>query len=119
MPADFAPPKPCLLWRLTTLSPSTVARPALGNTALTVPRFPFSLPRRIMTMSPLTIFVFSAPGRATRTIAILEHLRRERGDLQETTVAQLAADRTEDARAARIEIVFFTLDDDARVLVEL
>src|SRR5579884_893653 len=49
----------------------------------------------------------------------LQHLRRERGDLQKAAVAQLAHDRTEDARAARIQIVFVALDDDARVVVRL
>jgi hypothetical protein len=34
--------------------------------------------------------------------AMLEHLRRERDDLHEVALAQLARDRAEDARAARV-----------------
>ena len=49
----------------------------------------------------------------------LEHLRRERRDLEEPAVAQFAADRPEHARAARVEVVFFALDDHAGVVVEL
>jgi hypothetical protein len=65
-----------------------------GNTALTVPRLPLSRPRRSTTVSPLTIFgFFTASG-------MLEHLRRERGYLQEAAVAQFATDRFETAYRA-------------------
>src|SRR5579872_1071427 len=92
------------------LIPSTVAIPAPGKTDFTTPRLPFSLPRRINTVSPLTIVVFAA-------MTFLQHLRRKRGDLQKAAIAQFAHHRPEDARAARIEIVFFTPDDDARVVI--
>src|SRR5437867_9241698 len=47
--------------------------------------------------------------------AMLEHLRRERHDLHEVALAQLAGDRAEDARAARVVL---GVDDHRRVLVE-
>src|SRR3954469_7973981 len=46
---------------------------------------------------------------------MLEHLRREAHDLHEAAVAQLARDRPEDARAARVVL---RVDDDGGVLVE-
>src|SRR5258705_4612959 len=46
----------------------------------------------------------------------LQHLRGERDDLHEALLAQLAADRAEDARATRIVV---GLDEDGGVLVEL
>src|SRR5579863_1474803 len=98
----------CLVCRLTTLAPSTIAVPASICTALMVPRFPRSLPRRIITVSPLT---------TNRFVGILKHLRCERGDLQEASLAQLAHDRPEDAGTARVEVIFFTLDDHASVIV--
>src|SRR5215218_4379074 len=47
--------------------------------------------------------------------AMLEHLRREGNDLHEVALAQLARDRAEDARAARVVL---RVDEDGRVLVE-
>src|SRR4051794_9182055 len=46
---------------------------------------------------------------------MLEHLRREADDLHEVAVAQLARDRPEDARAARVVL---RVDDHRGVLVE-
>src|SRR6185437_14896345 len=100
---------PCFVCRLTILMPSTVAVPSMRFTALTVPRLPFFLPRRTSTVSPLMMLVLIA--------MFLQHLRCERGDLQKAAVAQLAHDRPEDARPARIEVVLFAFDDDARVVV--
>ena len=45
----------------------------------------------------------------------LEHLRGERDDLHEILLAQFAGDRSENAGAARIQIL---VDDDDRVVVE-
>src|SRR4051794_3738644 len=47
--------------------------------------------------------------------AMLEDLRRQADDLHEVAVAQLAGDRPEDARAARVVL---RVDDHGRVLVE-
>ena len=64
-----------------------------------------SLPVMTWTVSPFLIFI--APWS--------EHLRRQRDDLHEPLVAQLAADRAEDAGAARVAV---GLEDDGGVLVE-
>src|SRR5438270_1701782 len=117
MPPLLTPVAPALVWRFTTLRPSTVAAPSLGNTCLTMPRRPLSLPRRSTTVSPLTILGFATPCRFIGLL-MLEHLRRQRGDLQETAVAQLAAHGPEHARAARVQVVLVALDAHARVLVE-
>src|ERR1035437_5578985 len=118
MPPACTPVAPGFVWRLTTLRPSTVAQPSFGHTCLTIPRLPFSLPRRRTTVSPLTIFGFEMVCRFTG-LPMLEHLRREAGDLEEPAVAELAADGPEHARPARVEIVLVALDDHAGVLVEL
>src|SRR3954470_8745403 len=57
-----------------------------------------------MTRSPFLIF-----------IAMSEHLRSERDDAHEPLVAELPADRAEDARATRVATV---TNDDRGVLVE-
>src|SRR6478752_10591037 len=49
-------------------------------------------------------------------IRMSEHLRCQRDDLHEALVAQLTADRAEDARAARLAV---GLEDHRGVLVEL
>src|SRR3954469_7006244 len=71
---------------------------------MTLPVLPRSLPEMTMTSSSRRIFT-----------AMLEHLRRERHDLHEVAVAQLARDRPEDARPARVVL---GVDDDRGVLVE-
>src|ERR687888_2079334 len=69
---------------------------------MTLPRAPLSLPAITWTVSPFLIFMS-------------EHLRCQRDDLHELLVAQLAADRAEDAGAARLVVV---LDEHRGVLVE-
>src|SRR3954449_5360287 len=69
---------------------------------MTLPLLPFSLPEMTITSSLVRIF-------------ISEHLRRERHDLHEAAVAQLARDGAEDARAARVVL---GVDDHRGVLVE-
>src|SRR4051795_11866345 len=71
---------------------------------MTLPVLPRSLPEMTMTSSSRRIFT-----------AMLEHLRRERHDLHEVLLAQLAGDRPEDARPARVA---GCVDDHRRVLVE-
>src|SRR5687768_7140312 len=71
---------------------------------MTLPVTPRSLPLMTMTRSPFLIF-----------IAMSEHLRRQRDDSHEPLLAQLAADRAEDARAAGVAAV---ADQDGGVLVE-
>src|ERR1700741_1434224 len=69
---------------------------------MTLPLAPLSLPWMTTTVSPFLIF-------------ISEHLRRERDDLHELLVAQLATDRSEDAGPARLVV---RLDQHGGVLVE-
>src|SRR6478609_4305491 len=70
---------------------------------MTLPCRPLSLPAMIWTVSPFLI-------------RMSEHLRCQRDDLHEALVTQLAADRAEDARTARLAI---GLEDHRSVLVEL
>src|SRR5687768_6556053 len=69
---------------------------------MTFPFAPLSLPAMTTTVSPFLIFMS-------------EHLRSQRDDLHELLVAQLATDRTEDARPARLVVL---LDQHGGVLVE-
>src|SRR2546426_1122777 len=69
---------------------------------MTLPRAPLSLPAMTTTVSPFFIFMS-------------EHLRCQRDDLHELLVAQFAADRAEDAGAARLVV---RLDQHRGVLVE-
>src|SRR3954454_13285538 len=70
---------------------------------MTLPVLPLSLPEMTTTVSSVLIRMAS------------EHLRRERDDLHEPAVAQLARHRAEDARPARVVL---RVDDHGRVLVE-
>src|ERR1051325_5405850 len=69
---------------------------------MTLPFAPLSLPAITWTVSPFLIFMS-------------EHLRCQRDDLHELLVAQLAADRAEDAGTAGLVVV---LDEHGGVLVE-
>src|SRR3954451_18780914 len=69
---------------------------------MTLPLAPLSLPEITWTVSPFLIFMS-------------EHLRCQRDDLHELLVAQLAADRAEDAGAPRLVV---RLDQHGGVLVE-
>src|SRR5687767_3198863 len=72
---------------------TTTPRPRfVRSTRSTVPRFPRSLPARTSTVSPLRTFIW------------LQHLRRERHDLHVVALPQLAGDRAEDARPARVSL---------------
>src|SRR3954453_22471995 len=73
---------------------------------MTRPCLPRSLPLRMWTRSPFLILMVCATS---------EHLRRQRNDLHEVLLAQLARDRAEDPGAARVALV---VDDHGRVLVE-
>src|SRR4051812_19779254 len=107
------PPIPVVFWigrgrrcRLTTLMFSTTTRPCFGSASRTRPCLPASLPRRTRTTSPFLTFI---------VWDISEHLRGQADDLHEVLFAQLAGDRAEDARAARVLLL---VDDHGRVLVE-
>src|SRR5437763_12314248 len=85
---------------------STRMRPAFGFASMTRPCLPRSLPLITCTVSPLRTF---------NVCAISQHLWGQRNDFHEVLLAQLARDRAEDARAARVALV---VDDHGGVLVE-
>src|SRR3954468_17367016 len=84
--------------------PSTKTFDFVRSTRRTRPVLPRSLPLMTTTSSSRRILG-----------AMLEHLRRERDDLHEVALAQLARHRAEDARAARVVL---RVDDHRGVLVE-
>src|SRR5215468_4183011 len=86
---------------------STITLPSRGRASRTRPCLPRSLPVSICTVSPFLIFSCVA--------IVLEHLGSQAHDLHEVLLAQLAGDRPEDARPARVPLV---VDDHGRVLVE-
>src|ERR1700710_1272173 len=88
----------------TRLTPSTITRCSSRSTWMTLPSAPLSLPAMTLTVSPFLILTL-----------ISEHLRRERNDLHELLVAQLAAHGTEDARATGFPV---GPEDHCCVLVE-
>src|SRR5512135_241133 len=79
----------------TLLMPSTTTRSS-STRRKTAPRLPLSLPASTMTLSPLRILFMTASS---------QNFRRQRDDLHEALGAQLARDRTEDARADRLQLV--------------
>src|SRR3989454_11654109 len=82
---------------------STSPRPSPRRTRSTLPRLPRSLPAMMATVSP------------RRTWLMSDDLRRERDDLRELPLAELARDRAEDTRADRILV---RLEEHDRVAVE-
>src|SRR4051812_14088733 len=122
-----------LVWRLATLTPSTITLFWAGRTRMTMPSLPRSLPVSTRTRSPFLILRpaiscrllprragnirrFAATARAF-WVAVLpsQHLRCERDDAHEALVAQLPADGTEDAGPPGLLLV---VDEHGRVLVE-
>src|SRR5437879_5408018 len=109
----------------TTFTPSTTTRNCLGYTCRTLPSRPRSSPRITRTWSPLATWSLWREGsrsvrRARRLFLktsgfISDHLRRERYDLHELLLAQLATDRPEDAGRAGLALVG---DEHRGVLVE-
>src|SRR6476646_6829843 len=104
---------------VTRLPPSTPTLFVIGSAAMTLPFTPRSLPAMTTTSSPFLTFI-ELP-RSARLLAscdnpsCLEHLGRERNDLHEPLVAQLASHGAEDARAARLAV---GPDENGGVLVE-
>src|SRR5919108_1033578 len=90
---------------LTTFRFSTMTRRFFGSASMMRPCFPRSLPERTCTRSPLRIFMVWAMSK---------DLRSERDDLHEVLFAELARDRPEDARPARVVL---RVDDHGGVLV--
>src|SRR2546428_4038082 len=109
----------------TTFTPSTTTRNCLGYTCRTLPSRPRSSPRITRTRSPLATWsLWRAGSRSLRRPRrlflktsgfISDHLRRERHDLHELLLTQLAPDRPEDAGRAGLALVG---DEHRGVLVE-
>src|ERR1700742_263554 len=78
------------------LRPSTRTRSS-ASTSITAPFRPLSRPAIRITVSPLRIFFICQ--------FLSEHFRRERNNLHELHVAQLARHRSKNTRADRIELV--------------
>src|SRR5690242_2693887 len=101
-------PGPGLVCFLTRLTPSTRTLFSAGMAWMTLPCLPLSLPVMTWTRSPFLIFMLFAMR--------LEHLRRQRDDLHELLVTQLAAHGAEDAGTTGVALG--VLEDDGGVLVE-
>src|SRR3954452_3173102 len=103
------------------LARSTRAVPFVALTRRTLPCLPRSLPVRMRTVSffltcGLTRTIsFCFVGFPYICVAPLDDFRRERDDLHELPLAQLAGDRAENARADRLACV---VDENGRVVVE-
>src|SRR5256886_8196465 len=99
----------------TTFTPSTTTRNCLGYTCRTLACAPRSSPRITDTRSPLATWSWWRAGsrslRRPRRLFlktsgfISDHLRRERHDLHELLLTQLAPDRPEDAGRAGLALV--------------
>src|SRR3954462_1924546 len=85
---------------------SPVTLPSRGNASRIRPCLPRSLPASIWTVSPFLSFSVAM---------FLEHLWSQAHDLHEVLLTQLAGNRPEDARPARVA---GCVDDHCRVLVE-
>src|SRR5690242_16503382 len=82
------------------------------------PTSPLSLPATIMTLSPFRSFILMCcfSRFISALVGILKHLRSERNDFHEVSVAKLASHRSKDAGAPRLEVC--RVDHDTGVFVE-
>src|SRR2546426_9292700 len=108
----------------TMFTPSTSTRNSLGKTRSTLPSLPRCSPEITRTVSPLAMCILWRSGsRASARVRLFlytsgfmsDHLGRERDDLHEPLVAQLAPHRPEDAGRAGLALVG---DEHGGVLVE-
>src|SRR5437762_6547257 len=115
--ATCTPPRRCpaLVCRLSRFTPLTTILCWSGMVRRTSPCLPLSLPAVTITGSPGARSSHRRLGCGLLRSTVLEHLRSEADDLHEVALAQLAGDRPEDARAARVVRV---VDDHGSVLVE-
>src|SRR5213596_3251639 len=95
-------------------TPSTSTRNSLGKTRSTLPSLPRCSPEITRTVSPLAMCILWRSGsRASARVRLFlytsgfmsDHLGRERHDLHEPLVAQLAPHRPEDAGRAGLALV--------------
>src|SRR5256885_10016761 len=107
----------CFLKKFTR---STMAVPLTGFTRSTFPCLPRSLPLRTTTVSPFRMWVVCR-GRSVGLFCLayidesLDDFRRERDDLHELPLAELAGHGTEDARPDRLAGI---LDENRRIVVD-
>src|SRR5207253_3842389 len=108
----------------TMFTPSTTTRNSLGCTRSTLPSFPRCSPEITRTVSPLAICSLwrsGSRGPASRRLFLKtsgfmsDHLRRERYDLHEPFLAQLAPHGSEDTGRAGLALI---RDEHGGVLVE-
>src|SRR3990172_8012799 len=120
-PSSVWVPRLCFL---TTLRPSMTTLPSRGCTRSTLPSLPLNSPLITRTVSPLVMWStgcgrrngVGALRRFLKTSGFISnHLGRQRHDLHELLVPELAAHRSEDARSPGLALV---VDEDGRVLVE-
>src|SRR5690348_4852962 len=116
--ATCTPPRRCpaLVWRLSRLTPLTTILCWSGRVRRTSPCLPLSLPAMTITGSPAA----SSSQRRLDwvlffSMSSLQDLRRERDDLHEVALAELAGDRSEDTSPARVVGLG---EEHGRVLVE-
>src|ERR1051326_1570285 len=116
--------------RFAIFTPSTVMRPVVRYTRIPLPSLPLSSPRITRTVSPLVtcslrrsalsawrlrLTAFGRSALRCLRILILDALGRQRHDLHVPLLAQLARDRSEDARGPRLPLL---IDDHDGVLIE-
>src|SRR5436190_3546884 len=88
------------VWRLIMLTPSTTSRFFAGSTFRMRPRLPRSLPVMTSTLS------FFRSGLCNKDIEnLLKYFRRQRNNLHEAALAQLARHRSEDTGPDRLILV--------------
>src|SRR5689334_4967136 len=115
--ATCTPPRrwPAFVCLLSRLTPLTTILCWSGMVRRTSPCLPLSLPAMTITGSPGARSSQRRLGCGLLRSTVLENLRSERDDLHEVALAQLAGDRPEDARSAR---VVGLREEHRRVLVE-
>src|ERR1700758_2458624 len=103
--ATWTPPRRCpaLVWRFSRLTPLTTILCWSGRVRRTSPCLPLSLPAMTITGSPGASSSQRRLGCALFvSISWLQDLRRERDDLHEVALTQLARDWSEDTSTARV-----------------
>src|SRR5438270_13077436 len=115
----------CFSCFLKKLMRSTMAVPVVALTRSTFPCLPRSLPERTTTVSPFFTCDLFGRGSSLCVCDVLPYIpigstsddfRRERDDLHELALAELAGDRSEDTRPDRLARI---VDENGRVVVEL
>src|SRR3990172_3952886 len=107
---DRPPARTCRWCFLRRLAPCTTTRLSSGRVRRTSPRIPLSRPLMTSTVSPFLIFTSFPPLRR------LQDFRRQRNNLGEPSLAQLARHGPKDTRPLRVDPI--GVQDDGGVVVE-